>query len=108
MERLISLFDKITVNKVTYETSQNFATAFCELTVSNKKWNTSFIISHTDLNRIMAKLASKGLELDKDIMQSFLLEDGTEIIDCDFTVLNEGAPILEDFFFTDRITEIRA
>lgn len=108
MERLISMYDRLVIHTITYETSQSVVTAECELIRHNERIYTSFLISHTDLNRILAKLIAKGYNLDSSFYQSIRLEDGTEIIDCQFDRLPEGPVILDEFEFNDYVTEIRA
>lgn len=102
------MYDQLVIHKITYETSQSVVTAECELIRHNQRIYTSFLISHTDLNRIIAKLISKGYSLDSSFYESIRFEDGTEIIDCQFDKLPEGPVILEEFEFTDYVTEIRA
>jgi hypothetical protein len=107
MEKLISMYDQLVIHKITYETSQAVVTAECELIRRDQRIYTSFLISHTDLNRIIAKLVAKGYNLDSSF-QSIQFEDGTEIIDCQFDQLPEGPVVLEEFEFADYVTEIRA
>ena len=108
MEKLISMYDQLMIHKITYETSQSVATAECELIRHGQRIYTSFLISHTDLNRIMAKLIAKGYNLDSSFYECIRFEDGTEIIDCKFDQLAEGPVLLEEFEFADYVTEIRA
>lgn len=108
MEKLIALYDQLIIHSVTYETSQAVVTASCELVRRNERIYTSFLISHTDLNRIMSKLAAKGYNLDSSFYESIRFDDGTEIIDCQFDKLAGGPVILEEFEFSDFVTEIRA
>lgn len=108
MEKLIALNERLVIHKVTYETSQSVVTAECELFRNGRVVRTSFLISHTDLNRILAKLIAQGYELDSSFYHALKFEDGTEIIDCQFDQLPNGPVILEEFNFNDTITEIRA
>ncbi|MBK6526743.1 MAG: hypothetical protein IPO32_01015 [Crocinitomicaceae bacterium] len=108
MEKIISMYDQLVIHKITYETSQSIVTAECELIRHNERIYTSFLISHTDLNRILAKIIAKGYTLDASFYQSFQFEDGTEVIDCEFDNLPEGPVYLEEFEFADYVTEIRA
>jgi hypothetical protein len=108
MENLISMYDQLIIHKITYETSQSIVTAECELICRNERIITTFLISHTDLNRILAKLISKGYNLDSSLLQALQFEDGTEIIDYAFDQFPEGPVVLEEFEFTDFVTEIRA
>ena len=107
MEKLISMYDQLVIHKITYETSQAVVTAECELIRNGQRMYTSFLISHTDLNRIIAKLIAKGYNLDSSF-ETILFEDGTEIVDCQFDQLPEGPVVLEEFEFADYVTEIRA
>lgn len=108
MEKLISMFEKLVIHKITYETSQSLVTAECELIRPNQRIYTSFLISHTDLNRILAKIVSQGYELDPSFFSTICIEDGTEIIDCEFDKLKNGPVVLDHFEFNDYVTEIRA
>ncbi|MBK9190513.1 MAG: hypothetical protein IPM77_02880 [Crocinitomicaceae bacterium] len=108
MENLIQLNNQLIIRKVTYETHQAVVTAECELVRNNRRVRTSFLISHTDLNRILAKLIAKGYNLDSSFYQTIHFEDGTQIVDCQFDQLDGEPVVLEDFNFNDLVTEIRA
>lgn len=108
MENVISMYDKLILHKITYETNSSCVTAVCELVRQNRKTQTSFLISHTDLNRILAKIISEGYEFDSEQLNSIQLEDGTEIIDYQFDQLFGEPIMLEKFDFTHIVTEIRA
>jgi len=108
MENVISMYDKLILHKITYETSSACVTAECELVSQNKKTLTSFLISHTDLNRILSKIISEGYEFDAELLNTVQFEDGTEIVDYQFDQIFGEPIILEDFDFTHTVTEIRA
>jgi len=108
MENVISMYDKLILHKITYETSSSTVTAICELVRHNKRTQTSFLISHTDLNRMLSKIISEGYEFDSEKLNSIQFEDGTEIIDYQFDQLFGGPIVLEEFEFNHVVTEIRA
>jgi hypothetical protein len=108
MENVISLYDKLILHKITYETSSACVTAECELVSQNRKIQTSFLISHTDLNRILSKIISEGYEFDSNQLNTVQFEDGTEIVDYQFDQVFGEPIILEEFDFTHAVTEIRA
>lgn len=108
MENVISMYDKLILHKITYETSSACVTAECELVRQNQKTQTSFLISHTDLNRILSKIISEGYEFDSEQLNTIQFEDGTEIVDYQFDQLFGEPIILEEFAFTHAVTEIRA
>ena len=108
MENVISMYDKLILHKISYETSSAAVTAICELVNSSQRIQASFLISHTDLNRILSKIISQGYEFDSEQLNSIKFEDGTEIIDYQFDQLFGEPIILEEFEFSHVVTEIRA
>ena len=108
MENVISMYDKLILHKISYETSNSAVTAFCELVSQKQKTQTSFLISHTDLNRILSKIISHGYDFNSSQISTIQFDDGTELIDYEFSDLF-GEPIqLDDFQFTHQVIEIRA
>ena len=108
MENVISLYEQLVIHNITYETTNNFVTANCEIIFQNKRVKSSFLISHTDLNRILSKILSSGYEFDTDQLETILLEDGTEIIDYQFDKAFGGPVTITGFEFSHVVTEIRA
>lgn len=108
MENVISLYEKLILHKITYESNHAAVTAYCELVIRDKRIQASFLITHTDLNRIIAKIVSQGYEFDADKLETVRFDDGTEIVDYQFDQVFGGPIMLEEFEFANTVTEIRA
>lgn len=108
MQKIFSLYNTLKVHKIVYESKHSVATAECEIIQGGRPVLTSILISHTDLNRILAKLVATGYNLDNPVFQCIQMEDGSEIMDCSFDELIGEPALLENFEFTGHVTEIRA
>ena len=108
MENVISLYEKLILHKITYESNHAAVTAYCELVLRDRKIQASFLITHTDLNRIIAKIVAQGYEFDADKLISVKFDDGTEVVDYQFGQVFGGPIVLEEFEFAHSVTEIRA
>ena len=108
MENVYSIYKKLIINEVTYEMGDNTVKAKCELVLPNGSMETTFLISHSDLNRIMAKITSLGYEFKTEKVCSIHLEDGTEFVEYKFDNVFGEQVVLENFQFTKAIKELRA
>jgi hypothetical protein len=108
MNNSISIYEKLIIKEVTYETGDNTVTAVCEIITGFSKYQADIIITHTDLNRIIAKLTAEGFEFQIKQNSPLLFDDGTEIIDYTFKNVFGKDAILENFHFTQNIQQIRA
>jgi len=108
MNTIFSIYNKIKVNEVSYETGDNFVTAHCEIIMPDETIETQLIISHSDLNRIIAKIVALGYEFNIDNVSRLDFQDGTEIIDYKFDNVFGENIVLENFQFNQAIKQIRA
>ena len=108
MNNIISIYKKLIINEVTYELGDDTVKAKCELLLADRSIETTFIISHTDLNRIMAKIASLGYEFQAEQVSSIQFDDGTEFIEYKFDNVFGEQIVLENFEFSQVYKELRA
>jgi len=108
MENIISIYDQLIIHAVSYESGSCNVTVWCDLLIKNKKINSSFLISHTDLNRMVAKIIASGYSFEPEKSTVMIFEDGTEVIDYQFEKTCGTPVILDHFEFTNKVTEIRA
>jgi len=108
MANIISLHEKLIVKEIIYEAGDQQVLANCDVIMSGHTISTQFIISHTDLNRIISRIIAMGYELEVNQMDSFFMEDGTELISYSFDNLFGEEMVLENFQFVDQVKEIRA
>ena len=108
MDSVISIYNRLTIKEVTYEVGDDFATATCELSFEGKKVLSQIMMSHTDLNRVIAKISSFGYEFKVENINHLCFEDGTEIIDYKFENVFGETIALENFQFNQSIKQIRA
>jgi hypothetical protein len=108
MDSIVSIYNRLTIKEVTYEVGDDFVTATCELNFGGEKLHTQILMSHSDLNRIIAKISSLGYEFKVENINRLCFEDGTEIIDYKFENIFGEAISLENFQFNNSIKQIRA
>jgi hypothetical protein len=66
------------------------------------------LISQTDLNRIIAKIAASGFDFEIKQVNALEFGDGTAIIDYTFENVFGEAIVLENFQFSQAVKQIRA
>lgn len=108
MANIISLHEKLMVKEIIYEAGDQQVLANCDVIIQGQTISTQFIISHTDLNRIISRIIAMGYELEVNQKDSFFMEDGTELISYSFDNLFGQEMVLENFQFMDQVKEIRA
>lgn len=108
MENIISIYEKLIIKEVTYEAGDRTVKAKCDVIVKGRVIPTEMIISHSDLNRIIAKITARGYQFEVNQVNALEFEDGTEIIDYAFENVFGEAIVLEDFQFSQTVQEIRA
>lgn len=108
MGTILTLQDKFIIKEVTYEAGDYFVKATCDILSKGKTYETEIVISHTDLNRIIAKIMSNGFEFEVRHVNTLAFEDGTSIIDYSFENVFGEQIILEDFEFAQGVKQIRA
>lgn len=108
MENIISIYEKLIIKEVTYEMGDRIVNAKCDLLVQGNTIETEMLISHTDLNRIIAKITASGYEFQVNQVNALEFEDGTSIVDYSFENVFGEAIVLENFQFSQAVKEIRA
>ncbi|MEX1002354.1 MAG: hypothetical protein WDZ35_09600 [Crocinitomicaceae bacterium] len=108
MDTIFSIYNKLIIKEVTYEMGDNFVTASCELEGGDKPKVTKIRMTHTDLNRIIAKIAALGYEFRIENVNHFKFNDGTQIVDYKFENVFGESIVLENFHFQQNIKQIRA
>lgn len=108
MNTVFSIYKQLKVKEVSYEMGDDFVTALCEIRTGKGFSETKLIMSHTDLNRIISKIASLGYEFKIENVNHFDFGDGTEIVDYKFENVFGEMITLEDFSFNKQIKQIRA
>lgn len=109
MATIISLNEKIQINSITYEAGDQIVKADCVVYGGNGETHeTTLMISHTDLNRIIARVYAMGYEFETSDSSHIVLNDGTQIYDYSFENLFGESIVLEEFQFMNEVREIRA
>lgn len=106
MEKLVSIYDQIIISKISYEKGDSEAIINCKLFFKRKTIETKLVISQTDLNRIISKIDRFGNGINYENIYSFLMEDGTEIVEYNFSPSNTN--YIENFKFNNSFTQISA
>ena len=81
MKKLLSIYKNIIIREVSYEKGDNIVHLKCVMVFANKSLATTLIISQSDFNRILSKISLNGFEMDSELLTSFTLGDGTEIVE---------------------------
>jgi hypothetical protein len=108
MENIISIYEKLIIKEVTYETGDRIVKAKCDIVVQGEVIETEMLISHTDLNRIIAKITASGCDFEVTKMNQLEFADGTSIVDYSFENVFGESIVLENFQFSQAVKQIRA
>lgn len=108
MNTIISIYEQIEIKAITFETTDNVVNAKCDIITNGERIATEMLISHTDLNRIIAKIAAEGYDFRIEEMSAVQFEDGTAIYDYSFENVFGKAIPLQNFHFSQAIKQIRA
>ena len=108
MNTIFSIFKQIKVKEVSYEVGDSKVVATCDVTVGNQTSETKIIMSHTDLNRIISRIAAMGFEFKIENVNHFDFGDGTEVVDYRFENVFGQEIALTNFQFNRAIKQIRA
>ena len=107
MKKLLSIYQNIVIKEISYEKGDKTVYLKCNLIFSNKTVSTTLLITQSDFNRLLSKLILNGYKVDSDLITSFWLGDGTEIVEYNFENTNE-AVVLSDFNFNNNVKQICA
>lgn len=107
MKKLLSIYKNLVIESVSYEKGDSTVELKCIMIFASKSIKTTLIITQSDFNRILSKLANQGCELDSASISNYFLEDGTEIVDYKFSVDNDLNQ-LERFHFNHKVQQISA
>jgi len=109
MSDVISIYQRLIIHQISYETGDRSVMANCEIQPRNGETvRATLLISHTDLNRIFAKLTSSGQEFGEGHTDIQIPDDDTRIIDFQFENVYGQGIVLENFQFVKQVREIRA
>lgn len=108
MAQIISIYDKLVINEITYEVGDEEVKATGEIISNGQSKPICWIISHTDLNRIISRIKAMGYEFSVNMMNDFKFDDGTEVIDYAFENVFGAKVALENFEFSQVVKQIRA
>ncbi|MBD3636211.1 MAG: hypothetical protein HUJ25_02625 [Crocinitomicaceae bacterium] len=108
MDTIFSVYKQLKVKEVTYEKGDYYIMATCEIIQGDKITETKIQMTHTDLNRIIARIAAMGYEFKIEHVNCLDFGNGTEIIDYKFENVFGELITLEEFNFNQRIRQIRA
>ncbi|MFK8039562.1 MAG: hypothetical protein AB8B74_14825 [Crocinitomicaceae bacterium] len=106
MEKIIKIYQAIKIKSIVYETGDTEARINCDLKYSSQTISTKLLVSQTDLNRLIAKMATTGTDWLENNMETLYLEDGTQLIEYNFDKSNNQ--IIHDFHFNNTYAQIGA
>jgi hypothetical protein len=107
MKKLLSIYRNIIIKDISYEKGDDLVQLKCVLVFKSNTLNTTLLISQSDFNRMLSKIIMKGYEMDTDLITSFTLGDGTEIIEYNFENTDNEVS-LQNFNFNNHVQQISA
>ncbi len=109
MSKIISLYQRLTINRISFETGDRTVKAQCLVQLPNAEPSpVLLVISHTDMNRIFARLSAAGLEYGESGTEIPLPDEDTSVFDYSFQNVFGQEIVLENFQFMNQVKEIRA
>lgn len=107
MKKLLKSYKSIIINSVSYENGDQLVKIECEFILSKGFTKRTLLVSQADFNRMMGQLERIGFEYAEQSMNRFYFEDGTQLIEYDFTKSQTEAHIYE-FSFIDQVKQLSA
>jgi len=107
MKKLLSIYQNIIIKEMSYEKGDQEVMLKCVLVFKTHAIDTTLIISQSDFNRLLSKLIINGFDFQSDDISSFILGDGTEIVEYNFEN-TEKEVSLQHFNFNNQVTQISA
>lgn len=107
MKKLLSIYKNIIIKEFSYEKGDNLVQIKCKLIFNSDEVCTTLIVTQSDFNRILAKIAINGFEIDSTALNCFALGDGTEIIEYNFENSDQDV-VLQNFNFNNQVQQISA
>ena len=108
MSTMFSIYKQLKVKEVSYEKGDTTITATCDITIGKATTETKIQMTHTDLNRIISKIAAMGYEFKIEHVNCLDFGNGIEIVDYKFENVFGELVTLENFAFNQQIKQIRA
>ncbi|UKN00613.1 hypothetical protein K6119_12820 [Paracrocinitomix mangrovi] len=108
MSATFTVYQQLKVKEVTYELGDETVTATCEVNNGSNVSEIKIQMTHSDLNRIIAKISALGYEFKVENVIHFELDNGVEVIDYKFENVFGELVTLDEFSFNQRILKIRA
>lgn len=108
MNTIFSIYKQLKVKEVSYEIGDQYITAVCEMQQGDQVFETKIMMTHTDLNRILSKIAAMGYEFKIEHVNRLDFGNGTEIVDYRFENVFGEIVTLEEFKFNQQVIQIRA
>jgi len=108
MNTTFSIYKQLKVKEVTYEKGDRNIMAICDITFGDTTIETKIQMTHTDLNRIIAKISALGYQFKIENVNCMDFGNGTEIVDYKFENVFGELVTLEEFSFNQQIKQIRA
>lgn len=108
MNAIAAMYHQLKMSEASYEAGSDFVTARCEFTHRHRPVATTIQLSHSDLNRIVAKIVAKGYSFNVEGIRRFHLEDGTEVVDYPFEQIFGELISLDDFYFQQPVRKVCA
>lgn len=107
MKKLLSIYQNIVIKEISYEKGDKTVYLKCTLIFSNKRVDTTLLITQSDFNRMLSKVILNGYTVDSDSITNFYLGDGTEMIEYNFQNTAESVT-LSGFNFNNEVKQICA
>jgi len=107
MKKLLSIYQNIIVKEISYEKGDKTVYLKCTLIFSNKRVDTTLLITQSDFNRMLSKIILNGYKVESNSILNFYLGDGTEMVEYNFQNSDESV-VLSGFNFNNQVKQICA
>ena len=109
MAGIISISEQFIIQSITYESGDKLVKACGEMRSPDGEVSPlTMLISHTDMNRIMAKMAAEGFDFSDHTSGQYDLEDGSQMVEYRFDNETCSSFTINDFYFMNEMKQIRA
>jgi len=106
MKKIKPIYDEIILKSIVYENGDAEAELNCQIKYRKKAIDTKLIVSQTDVNRLLSKMACQGFDLNDKKIEFMDLDDGTQVIEYSFNENNLHS--IYNFQFNNTYTQIGA
>jgi hypothetical protein len=105
---MIALFEKIEIKRIQFQGNDREVAVDCVVTQKNEKIESVLWITFSDLNRILSRLSSLGVETESSIFKTVSMGNNEFLYECNSSEFGVDSFLLEELEFYQPVRQIRA